>query len=555
MEQVRLRQQYERNKERYDEARARDRSTSGWRKAFLATALAVGSAAGGAGLEAVTSVVKTAAHPALEKVGCYVSDRFPSRATIPGRFTVVVLPVEKDDRDETSRNKIMASFSSTYDARIIAPCENLKITYPGYSEDVKNIAKARVQYLFDHYSADLVVMGLVENGRVGVKTLARTDDPAETQFLSFEKSDVESTALYTGQVAINSVSSLLREFTCRGIYLPLTSCTRDKTLTGAFLNSVIPKIVKVSGIVEGDIRGRLSALREQKRAAVGADRVFYDFGTPSHVSQDSLQALLLESLRLSLDIVLSKEQSQTPGPDGELDLLYDFANRSIDLARDLSIDDSELATLDIIEGAFDQLLGATCDSVPDFVDSRKNLKAGIDGLEAEDAGPTSDETQYKWHSTVLRDSHVARENARKAANDARKQIAIASAKIWLAHADAFLLAHEKSETQKDGDRKEFLDINTQLQKLEFGKAAALLRMHDDRLTAMVGQFNSDLKVLGIVAGQVTSSLPPDLLSMLPRPNEKMCPDRGTASAAASRRTSPSRPVEDISIELESPKVP
>lgn len=555
MENERLLRQFERNKERFAETKKGIASRS-WRAVFGAAAISAVSVAGTVFYEPLLSTAKSWTVPTISQTLCHLKDRVPLATKSSKAMTVVVLPIERDDAEETTRNNLTDSFRSNFSARTIQPCESFKISYSGYADDVTSTAHKSMEAIFNRYDADLIVWGAVQNEYVRLKVATRHDDPFQ-QPLLYDKSDLKAVAFNYRSLMLYAADSLLGRTGCLGKSWALECVHR----TGASesLVSAIPKIDKVQQLLELEIEQQLDTARKEALPENDEASPFQD-RPPYPPSYESFHRLLLKSLNSTLDRLLVLRESGSAVSEQELVILHDFALTTLKLARDLSIADSEKGFFDIIEGAFDQLLGETCKSLPVLQDSKDLLSSGITSITKpvvieESAANRTKEKRNQSRNKLANDpgklpgikttARVASSNLagtldKARANDlerrreqraiqraqkeeTQQQLMEMSAELWLAHTNALILSLTSSDSEKTSATKALSETIARVEQSDYEK---LLDDLPNKNKALITErFKSEIDLLNRISSQsktASAEGPKPALFVQPVPVGTLC---------------------------------
>src|ERR1700737_2289190 len=114
-----LRRQFDRNKEKLEQARAKEQATKKrWGFALRSGAVSLGLFMFGAGVEAGTKFIRDSLPSQLKDGLCYMSDVLRSNRH-PHQYTIVMLPL-LNDTDDRRREEIVSSFNDTaYEINVI----------------------------------------------------------------------------------------------------------------------------------------------------------------------------------------------------------------------------------------------------------------------------------------------------------------------------------------------------------------------------------------------------------------------------------------------------
>jgi hypothetical protein len=177
-----LRQQLERNKVKFEQARTSEKAKRGWKYKLGGLLASVFLFAAGAGLESFTKFFKDSIPGGLKEALCYLSDSIRSNQH-PHQYTVVVLPL-RNDTDDRHREEIVSSFNDTaYELNIITPCVPVTLGVKGRTRDNVRAYDSEIERMFSKYGSDLIITGEIGQQKFMLNGYTRQDLEGEKAFV------------------------------------------------------------------------------------------------------------------------------------------------------------------------------------------------------------------------------------------------------------------------------------------------------------------------------------------------------------------------------------
>jgi hypothetical protein len=413
-----LRRQFERNKERFEQARAKIQKRR-LATRVLAAAAVLATSIGGIVFGSTTKFFDQWLSPRLSETICRATDIFRSNEA-PQQLTVVILPLQNDDSKETNRRAVAASFFGKYGVNVITPCESVNIREIGDADAARRDYVKAMASILHKYDPDLLIFGDVRDRTIALDSVSNDT----VQFLSGSR-------LHAKLVEAKELENVAHDF------------------DGAMLDATIGRLKRV-GCDEflfmectyaTDLRAPTEIAVAVSRAEMITAKLMPSMRTLKDLSPNfrNYMFLMFTSSAVVLNLLDKHQQKDFTNFRGETESFYTYGDRMFFLAEDFARYTSDYKAnrylVQLGHGFFEQRRGEACQSLQQLLGARETFIRAISYLDMS-----------------------AQESPLRANEELERQFA----RLWLARTEALLLAWSKLEKDKVLTKKELSESVEQL---------------------------------------------------------------------------------------------